>query len=132
MFRQAAAATAMAIFTGTQAAKTGSGSFAGVGSLDYDIKFGTNEGVMSWKLGAKGVTFTDKADFAVESLVCSPIGSDKYTCVLAYIVDPKTDKTLGIDVWYSVGQKTFTDTESIATTLGAPSCEETFTGNTLT
>lgn len=97
------------------------------GSALASLKAGT----AFFKLGAKGVTFTDKTDFEVESMFCIPGADSKSTCIMNTIVDPKGAKTLTMKVWYATDKKTFKDTESMATTLGSPDCTSTFTGDTV-
>ena len=82
--------------------------------------------------GAQGVTFADANDYGMESVWCLPNGTtDKFYCVLAAISDPKGDKTLLYKVWKSVSKATFTEDESLDTTLGAADCSGTYTGDTV-
>ena len=133
-------AVAAAIIASTQAAITGEGSFATSGFMKIATDYkevedkGSIDKSASTKVafGAKGVTFTDDSEFATSSVWCLPNGTtDKFYCVMAQIKDPKGLKTLDYFVWKDTAKVTFTDNESLATTLAEYDCVATYTGDTV-
>ena len=129
---------AAAIIASTQAADTGEGTFAGPGFVKYETSYYYDSlaiahyGRFIMEFGVKDVTFTDNTDFEAESVWCLPNGiTDKFYCAMATIVDPLGAKTLTFKVWKSVEKKTFTESESLATTLGTPEHTQDYTGNTV-
>ena len=128
-------AVAAAMIASTQAATT-EGSFAGPGFVSFTTKIeeekGSYAGHVETRLGAKDVAFADTADFEAGSVWCLPTGStDEFYCTMSTIVDPLGAKTLTLKVWKSTATVTFTEDESLATTLGTPDCTATYTDNTV-